>query len=225
MCCGKLQDSNSNSSLKAPRRYRWPERAKGKGWLNVFWRMSQRGGVQRRMSSQGRRDFSGSLTVFSHGHSPGFKVGRQERWEAGRTKQNPRSKDLPALLRIQTFPLKAVGSPLQGFCWGTWPDSMCFRKTILTTTSKQVEKESEGRQRQGGRERSNGWSGIEVVGMQEKRQMWEVWSWWDSLIDCGEKGRKISGRTQRFQLGQRSGCWLYSLRDSTCEAGARHKAR
>ena len=83
---------------------------------------------------------------------PGFTVGRQERREAGRSKQNPRSKDLPALLRIQTFPLKAVGSPLQGFCWGTWPDSTstCFRKTILTTTSKQVEQESEGRRRQGG---------------------------------------------------------------------------
>lgn len=75
---------------------------------------------------------------------------RREPWETGRTKQNPHSKDLPALLRIRTFPLKAVGSSLQCFCCGTWPDSMCFRKSILTTTSKQVGKESEGRRRQGG---------------------------------------------------------------------------
>lgn len=162
-------------------------------------------------------------------HTPGFKAGEARALGSReRTKQNPCSKDLPALLRIWTFPLKAVGSPLQGFCWGTWPDSTCFRKTILTTTSKQVEKESEGRQEAGmpfSRERYSGWSRIEAMGMQEKRQMWEAWSWWDSLIDCREKGRKMSGRTWRFQLQQKSGCWLYSLRESTCEAGARHKAR
>ena len=53
----------------------------------------------------------------SHGHTPGFKAGEPRALGSReKTKQNPCSKDLPALLRIWTFPLKAVGNPLQGFC-------------------------------------------------------------------------------------------------------------
>lgn len=53
----------------------------------------------------------------SHGHTPGFKAGEPRALGSReKTKQNPCSKDLPDLLRIWTFPLKAVGNPLQGFC-------------------------------------------------------------------------------------------------------------
>ena len=68
----------------SPRRYQWPERAKRMGWLNVFWRMSQRGGVQWRMSSQGRRDFSGLPIAFHMATPQALRRESQEPWEAGR---------------------------------------------------------------------------------------------------------------------------------------------
>ena len=48
---------------------------------------------------------------------PGFTVGRQERREAGRSTQNPRSKDLPALLSIH-FSLEGGREPTAGFLLG-----------------------------------------------------------------------------------------------------------